>query len=713
MNSDEKRILWIGLFLVVGILVCVCVSIGIGAWTANSIAHLLDIPATENAALSETDTTIMPSSPTSEPQETQTQPTQASVPPQPSTGKDAAPGAESQPSGGLYAAMQETLSTLETTDVPLSDPIDLAVRFNKLANPPVQLDSLPPVYQLGDQESFWVTDSDLNQSYQVQASLAYITDHVYFWIDNQVSNYSEKKLKNLVETFEGEIYPTTRAFFGSEWTPGVDNDPHLYILYANGIGNHVTGYFSSADAYLPSVREYANGHEMFLLNAELLDLGEEYAYAVLAHEFQHMIHWYVDRNEETWMNEGLASLAMQVNGYGTGGGENAYLANPDIQLNDWPEVTPNRGAYYGASYLFMSYFLDRFGEQATKALVAHPANGLVSMDKVLESLGVREPDNNRLIRADDVFRDWVIASYLQDDSVGDGRFDYKSVSRTNKPGSGEAISVCPTGQLPLQVNQYGVDYIQIRCQGEYNLSFDGAATVSVLPTAAHSGSSMFYSNKGDESHTYLERAFDFSQHTGDLTLSYWTWFDIEDDYDYAYLTASLDGKTWQTLSTPSGTPENPVGNSYGWAYNGVSGGQGPDDAPRWIQEEIDLSQFAGKKVWLRFEYITDAAVNGDGLLLDDIAIPQTGYSVDFETDDGGWQAEGFVRIQNQLPQSFLVSVIRFGKEISVEQIPLDEQNRAAIPLVFDQQVDEVILVVSGSSRHTRQTAEYAISIQPR
>ena len=41
---------------------------------------------------------------------------------------------------------------------------------------------------------------------------------------------------------------------------------------------------------------------------------------------------------------------------------------------------------------------------------------------------------------------------------------------------------------------------------------------------------------------------------------------------------------------------------------------------------------------MRFEYVTDAAVNGEGLLLDDVSMPQINYSSDFESDDGGWEA---------------------------------------------------------------------------
>ena len=47
-------------------------------------------------------------------------------------------------------------------------------------------------------------------------------------------------------------------------------------------------------------------------------------------------------------------------------------------------------------------------------------------------------------------------------------------------------------------------------------------------------------------------------------------------------------------------------------------------------EEVDLSQFAGQKVQIRFEYITDAAVNGEGFLLDDVQIDAINYQEDFE-----------------------------------------------------------------------------------
>lgn len=202
----------------------------------------------------------------------------------------------------------------------------------------------------------------------------------------------------------------------------------------------------------------------------------------------------------------------------------------------------------------------------------------------------------------------------------------------------------------------------------------------------------------------LTREFDFSDVSGPLEISYQTWYDLEEDYDYLYLVASTDnGETWQIVLTPSGTAEDPSGNSYGWGYNGTTNA--------WIQETVDLSQFAGQKVLLRFEYVTDAAVNGEGLLLDDISIPAIDYFSDFESDDGGWQAAGFARVQNLLPQTFRLALIYKGKTIRIENIILPADQAIEIPLSIGGDVDEIILTVSGTTRFTREVGAYSVEIR--
>jgi len=162
------------------------------------------------------------------------------------------------------------------------------------------------------------------------------------------------------------------------------------------------------------------------------------------------------------------------------------------------------------------------------------------------------------------------------------------------------------------------------------------------------------------------------------------------------------------LTTPSGTSDNPSGNSYGWGYNAESGG-----GPKWIQEKVDLSEFAGKEVQIRFEYVTDAAVNGEGFMLDDIAIPETGYFSDFESDAGGWHSDGFARIRNSLPQYFHLALITKGRQTTVQKFELPANNSLAIPIQIGNDVRELVLVVTGTTRFTHQKASYTLSILPR
>ena len=134
--------------------------------------------------------------------------------------------------------------------------------------------------------------------------------------------------------------------------------------------------------------------------------------------------------------------------------------------------------------------------------------------------------------------------------------------------------------------------------------------------------------------------------------------------------------------------------------------------PTWIQERVDLTEFRGGEVLLRFEYITDAAVNGDGLLLDDVRVDVIEYAEDFEADDGGWKADGFVRLYNRIPQTYQLVLVEHGDTTRITEISLDELQHADIPIRLDEEFDQATLVVIGTARHTWQPAPYVISIGP-
>ena len=599
---------------------------------------------------------------------------------------------------------QETLNTLENTLVPINDLVELAERLGGIPASSIQ-STIPAVpLDVGVEQSFWVMNVNTNENFQVPARLVYLNDQVYFWVQDGVK-VNENAVKKLADTFASKIVPTDRAFFGSEWNPGIDGDPRMHILYAKGAGNSVAGYFSSADEYPVQINKFSNAREMFLINADTSSLDSPFTYGVLAHEFQHMIHWYQDRNEETWINEGFADLAAFLNGYTVGGADRVYVGDTDIQLNDWP-AKPDP-AHYGAAFLFLTYFLDRFGEKATQDLVANPTNGLVSMDQVLAEINARDGITGKPIQADDVFIDWAVANYLQDQRTSDGRYAYHIYPTAPKSSVTEIVQDCPTGQEKRQVHQYGADAIRIRCHGAYQLTFTGNDQVDILPTEPHSGAYFFWSNQGDESDMTLTHAFDFSNVSGPITFDYSAWYDIEKGFDHVYLAASTDnGITWEIIKPPSGSLEDISGSGFGWSYTGQS--NGPDQG--WVQEQVDLSAFAGKEVLLRFEYVTDSAVNGNGFALDDVSIPAIGYQSDFETDAGGWQAQGFARVQNALPQTFRLALIEKGKNTRVSLYEFSGPNPLNIPFQIDGQVNEVTLIVAGTTRITRQEADYQVEI---
>ena len=592
----------------------------------------------------------------------------------------------------------ETLETLKESLVPENDPYELGCRLKAVCDVPTTVPG--KLYKVGDKEKFWISNSDTAEHFQIDATLLYITPHSYFWAEDG-ADVNEGDMQALMDTFEEKIYPTDREFFGSEANPGVDNDPHIYVLYASSIGHNIAGYFNSSDSFNPLVKEFSNAHETYVLGTSQ-DLGVEYTYATLAHEFVHMIQNASDRNDVSWMNEGFAEVGAFLNGYDVGGADWIYVENPDLQLNSWVDnASPDFSAHYGQSFLYLTYFLDRFGEEATKALTNNPENDLTSVDNTLAELNILDPETNKVITADDVFMDWAATMYLMDGSVGDGRYDYKNYADAPQVTAPEAISNCPQS-AGGSVNQYGMDYYRITCEGDHTLQFSGSTVTGLLPTDANSGKYTFWSNRGDESDMTLTREFDFTGVSAPISMSFSMWYDLETDYDYVFLEASTDGETWQILTTPSGTDTNPSGNSYGWGYNGQTNG--------WNTEEVDLSEFAGQTVQIRFEYVTDAALNGEGFLLDDVQVDAINYQSDFEADEGGWVPSGFVRVENVLPQTYRLSLILKGDTTTVTNIPLNADQTVDIPLSL-KNGEEAILIVAGTTRFTRLPAAYQIEIK--
>lgn len=553
-----------------------------------------------------------------------------------------------------------------------------------------------PAYQRGDVDTLWVTDNFATppKNFQVTAKLAFITAHSYWWVEEGLEVDADA-LQRSAEQFEMHTYPTNREFFGSEWTPGVDQDERLHIFLGDVPG--VAGYFSASNSYSNLAEPFSNEREMFFINIKSVSPGSSYFDSVLAHEFQHMIHWHQDRNEDTWVNEGMSELASFINGYGVSSFAGFYSGVPDTQLNNWT----SEPADYGSSFLFMAYFLQRYGEEMTKAVVAHPQSGVAGFNAVLR-------ENDLPERFNAIFADFLVANYLNDPQLEDGRYGYSDFTIN---------SVVPEARhatFPVEeqttVYQFGADFIEILGEGDVTGEFTGSTRVKVIDNEAHSGQFQWYSHRGDDTNTRLTRAFDLSE-VETATLNYWTWYDIEADWDFGYVEVSTDGgQNWTILQAPGSSTENPSGNAFGPGYTGASG-----NGPIWLEESIDLSGYAGQEILLRFEYVTDDAVNRSGWAVDDISIPEIGFFDDVESGLNGWQVEGFVRIDNILPQRFTVQLIEISDDdVIVRRLPLDETNYGAFTVEdLGSTVQKAVLVVSGTSPVTTQPASYRYKLEQR
>jgi hypothetical protein len=587
-------------------------------------------------------------------------------------------------------------------EIPHRDLRELALRLKAgVTDIPQVVNATPPTYKVGDEAEFWVSNNDTQEHRKITAVVRYVTPHVYMWVEDGVE-FDQSDLEESANRFENQTYSTNREFFGSEWTPGVDNDPHLSILHANGLGDTVAGYYSSADEFSRLVNQYSNEREMFYISAESGSTlpNTQFYDGTLAHEFQHMIHWANDRNEDSWVNEGMSELASFLNSYDPGGADIAFSQQPDTQLNTWSDPSEGNIEHYGGSYLFMSYFLDRFGEDLTKAVVASQRNGIAGFNEALEAAGRSE-------RFADVFADWVVANYMDQPAAGvDGQYGYTEID-PNRPVTIETIRRYPAeGQT--QVSQFATDYIELADDGSFTIDFAGDTETQVVD-ADPRGELSWWSNRGDDSNSTLTRAFDLTG-VDEATLNFSTWYDIEEGWDYAYVAASTDGgKKWQLLPGRYSTEENPVGNAFGVGWTGISGG---GSTPEWVEEQVDLTPFAGEEILLRFEYVTDDAVNESGLLLDDISIPEINYREDGESGAGSLESAGWLLTDNRLAQRWLVQVIRGdGDTVHVQRMEVGPDGRGQLIVEDVGRNEDVALAVSGLTQYTTEPANYSYAIQ--
>jgi immune inhibitor A len=126
----------------------------------------------------------------------------------------------------------------------------------------------------------------------------------------------------------------------------------------------------------------------------------------------------------------------------------------------------------------------------------------------------------------------------------------------------------------------------------------------------YAGGKFYYSSSGNNLDNRMTRSVTLP--AGSPTLSAKVQYDIEQDYDYAYVTVN-----GTAVATNLSSATNPNGQNFGQGITGSSGGN-------WVDLTADLTAFAGQTVAIGFRYWTDSGVSPPGFMADQIQIGSDG-----------------------------------------------------------------------------------------
>ena len=275
--------------------------------------------------------------------------------------------------------------------------------------------------ELGDKRDFKVLQ--LNDAFdRVTARVRYVSDHTVVYVDERApgGGFTDMDLKALAMEFEDPVYPTITGAYGAE--SDLDNNERVIILFTPAVNRltepgsdgFVGGFFFGLD--LLEGRSGSNDGEIFY--ALVPDpRGEEGPFisrltalnaipAILAHEFEHMIHFNqrmllgeAESTEALWLSEALAQMAEDLVGevfedarqpskafqYRSGNWIRArrFLQDPS-QVSVLSSLSPGTLAQRGAGWLLLKQVSGRPGqEDLLRALASSSSTGIENLTGAL------------------------------------------------------------------------------------------------------------------------------------------------------------------------------------------------------------------------------------------------------------------------------------------------------------------------------------------
>lgn len=496
-------------------------------------------------------------------------------------------------------------------------------------------------------------------------TLRSVGENIEIWVANNLAFpkgdprpapvITQAQVDKLRDEFDKNIYPTDTAFFG---TPDVHDGSKSALVEMGAVPK---GYYEGSDKIIMLVDNivddnYNNPKYPFIVAGFFWQTLENYIdrniitidtdswetrlestfYGTTIHELQHLIHADNDREEETWINEGMSTFSEYLGGYGHDDGSiNFYLDHPENSLVNWNEhkVTstgPESIADYGQVYLFTLYMNDKFGKDFIKDLALNKKQGIDSINEVLKSRGCN-------LTFTELYQNFITALALDTDKVGNGVYDFDSINLrdlvVDKNGTKRGITVNYEKALQFEkagVPAWGGDFKELDFKDKIrNIAFNGVDFLSPpwlsVTDPLGTTNKVLWSNTGDKADNGLIFDADLTNVKA-ATLKFDNYIDIEEQWDFGVVQVSTDnGKTWKSLANGN-TRSDVVEQGYPKIKENLPGFTGTYEG--WKKETFDLSAYAGQKILVSFRYLTDWGGTQKGWFIDNIEIPEIGYKQD-------------------------------------------------------------------------------------
>ncbi|MHA1611650.1 MAG: hypothetical protein ACTSYU_06320 [Promethearchaeota archaeon] len=444
----------------------------------------------------------------------------------------------------------------------------------------------------------------------------------------------------LLGEFENNIYPIDTGYFGQEEFHDGSNPEAPIDDFYDEDGKSVILVSNVRDEayYDPSYPYYIAGfysptfEGFFDRNIISIDcLGWEnrvgpgvarpFLYeAIIAHEYQHLIHDDWNTYDDLFMNEGCSMYAEPLCGYPLAWGDvDSYLATPDNSLVDWGDQGGiNILADYGSALMWAIYLSDNYGTNFLRQFVQAGIPGIEGIDAALEFF---EFDD----RFEDAFHNWRIANLIH---TGEYNYDFIDLAETAPTriyyigtstlpvtGSdfGETISVLDYATGVYLLGDYSTDYIALTGQNYKTFSFNGD-DFATMPHWENDGNVLYSTPAAPEMDLRILYDLDL---TGivDPVLSFDTQYEIENLWDFGFVQISDDdGLTWTSLSNEYTTDEYDPG-AYPAIIDNLPGLCGVFDGSM----SFDLSAYTGEVI-LQFRYMTDWAFEEAGWWVENVMV---------------------------------------------------------------------------------------------